>query len=111
MAQVRRNKNIYAVKLVVALFIWSINQPSEWRVEKPLKRENQILLMATIFWDTNGVIGMDLLKKKEERSLDNITVRVSGHLTKKKVLFHHDNTSALSFGLVAANCMNCVMNC
>jgi len=64
--------------------------------------------MATVFWDSQGVIYIDYLKKgKTVTGLYYFELlgrfaaelqKIRPHLAKKKVLFHHDNTSALEVG-------------
>jgi len=69
-------------------------------------------VMATVFWDSQGVIYMDYLEKGKmvtglyyAELLDRFAAelqKIRPHLAKKKVLFHHDNapahTSALAQG-------------
>lgn len=69
-------------------------------------------VMATIFWDANGVILIDFLEKGRtitgksySELLDQFDKKLKEtrpHLAKKKVLFHHDNAPAHSSRVVAA---------
>lgn len=69
-------------------------------------------VMATIFWDSNGIILMDFLQKGRtitgqyySELLDRFDIKLKEtrpHLAKKKVLFHHDNAPAHSSRIVAA---------
>jgi len=69
-------------------------------------------VMATIFWDAKGVILMDFLEKGRtitgqyySELLDRFDKKLKEtrpHVTKKKVLFHHDNAPAHSSGVFAA---------
>jgi len=60
--------------------------------------------MATVFWDSQGVINIDYLKKGNTVTglyhaelLDRFAAelqKIRPHLAKEKVLFHHDNAKA-----------------
>lgn len=68
--------------------------------------------MATIFWDSKGIILIDVLEKgcmitgqyysELLYRFDKKLKETRPHLKKKKVLFHHDNAPTHSSGIVAA---------
>lgn len=63
-------------------------------------------VMATVFWDSQGIIHTDYLQKGRTitgqyyanllQEFDTILKKKRPHLNKKKVLFHHDNAPAHS---------------
>ncbi|CAK9816389.1 Mariner Mos1 transposase [Anthophora quadrimaculata] len=67
--------------------------------------------MATIFWDSRGIICIDFLEKGKTITgnhyaslldlLNNKIKEKRPHLMKKKVLFHHDNAPAHTSAIVA----------
>lgn len=69
-------------------------------------------VMATIFWDSKGIILIDFLQKGKtitgpyySELLDQFDKKIKEtrpHLAKKKVLFHHDNAPAHSSKIVTA---------
>lgn len=69
-------------------------------------------VMASVFWDSKGIILIDYLEKGRtitgqyySELLDRFDEKLKEtrpHLAKKKVLFHHDNAPAHSSGIVAA---------
>ncbi|CAK9833202.1 Mariner Mos1 transposase [Anthophora retusa] len=68
-------------------------------------------VMATIFWDSSGIICIDFLEKGKTITgnyyaslldlLNNKIKEKRPHLMKKKVLFHHDNAPAHTSAIVA----------
>ena len=68
--------------------------------------------MATVFWDSQGVIYIDYLEKDKTITglyyaellgrFDAELQKKRPHLAKKKVLFHHDNAPAHTSAFVAA---------
>jgi len=81
-----------------------------------LKKANTVPLagkvMATVFWDSQGVIYIDYLEKGKTVTglyyaelLGRFAAELQSirlHLAKKKVLFHHDNASAHTSALAKA---------
>jgi len=69
-------------------------------------------VMATVFWDSQGVIYIDYLEKGKTVTglyyaelLGRFAAelqKIGSHLAKKKVLFHHDNASAHTSALSKA---------
>jgi histone-lysine N-methyltransferase SETMAR len=69
-------------------------------------------VMATVFWDSHGIIHIDYLEKGKTITgayysalldrFDSDLKEKRPHLVKKKILFHHDNALAHSSGIVAA---------
>ena len=69
-------------------------------------------VMATIFWDSRGIIFIDYLEKGRTITgryyeelldrFDTVLRRKRPHLARKKVLFHHDNAPAHSSALATA---------
>lgn len=69
-------------------------------------------VMATIFWDSHGIIHIDYLGKGKTITgayyaalLDKFYAEIKKkrpHLARKKILFYHDNAPAHSSGIVAA---------
>jgi len=68
--------------------------------------------MATVFWNSHGVIYIDYLEKVKTvtglyyaellgRFAAELQI-IRPHLAKKKVLFHHDNAPALTSALAKA---------
>lgn len=93
-------------------------QSKEWRKtgERPPKKAKTVLsagkVMATVFWDTKGIIFIDYLEKGKtingeyySNLLQRLSVEIKSkrpHLAKKKVLFHQDNAPAHTSLLVMA---------
>jgi len=69
-------------------------------------------MMATVFWDSQGVINIDYLEKGKTVTVlyyaellgrfDAELQKKRTHLAKKKRLFHHDNAPAHTSGLAKA---------
>lgn len=69
-------------------------------------------VMATVFWDSQGIIYIDYLEKRKTITgqhyanfldkFDAVLKDKRPHLKNKKVLFHHDNAPAHSSRLVVA---------
>ena len=69
-------------------------------------------VMATIFWDAHGIILIHYLQKRKTITgeyyaslldrFDGILKKKRPHLTKKKVLFHHDNAPAHTSAIATA---------
>jgi len=68
--------------------------------------------MATVFWDSRGIIFTDYLEKGKTMTgqyyanllgrFDAELIRKWPHLAKKKVLFHHDNAPVHSSAIATA---------
>ena len=68
--------------------------------------------MATIFWDSHGIILIDYLQKGKTTTgeyhaslldrFDAILKERRPHMAKKKVLFHHDNASVYTSAIATA---------
>ena len=68
--------------------------------------------MATVFWDSKGVIYIDYLEKRKTLTrlyfaqllgrFDSEWQKKRPHMAKKKVLFHHDNTPVHTSALATA---------
>jgi|SRR5687768_3191449 len=85
----------------------SNRQSAEWlqwgenRPKRPKTQRSAGKVMASIFWDSHGIIIIDYLEKGRTITgeyyvtlldrLDNAIKEKRPHLQKKKVLFHHDN--------------------
>jgi len=77
--------------------------------------------MATVFWDSQGVIYIDYLQKGKTFTglyyaelLGLFAAELQKrrpHLAKKKELFHHDNAPAQTSTLSKANWSNWATNC
>lgn len=77
--------------------------------------------MATVFWDTRGIILIDYLQKGQTingeyyanllQCLSDEVKRKRPHLAKKKILFHHDNAPAHSSVVSMAKTTNYSSNC
>ena len=69
--------------------------------------------MATVFWDSQGVIYIGYLEKSKTATglyyaelLGRFDAKLQNkwpHLAKKKVLFHHDNTVAHTSAITTVN--------
>jgi len=79
--------------------------PGEPAPKKPKNVPSAGKVMATVFWDSQGVIYIDYLEKgKTVKGLYYAVLirrRIAlTHLAKKKVLFHHDNAPAHTSGRI-----------
>lgn len=81
-------------------------EPGESRQKRPKTQTSAGKVMASIFWDAHGIILIDYLEKGRTITgdyyvalLDRLNDEIKKkrpHMTKKKVLFHHDNAPAHS---------------
>ena len=92
--------------------------------ERALKKAKYVLsvgkVMATVFWDSQGVIYIDYLKKGKTVTglyyakllgrFDAELQKKRPYLAKKKVFFHQDNTLAHTSVVAKANWTNYTMN-
>lgn len=85
----------------------SKRQSSEWRTagesrpKRPKTQQSAGKVMASVFWDTHGVIFIDYLEKGKSINSDyyiDLLVRLKEeiakkrpHMQRKKILFHQDN--------------------
>jgi len=59
-------------------------------------------VMATVFWDSQGVIYIDYLEKGKFGPIRRRIAENTAPFAKKNVLFHHDNAPAHTFALAKA---------
>lgn len=109
-----RNKKDFLRRYVTMDETWihyytpeSKRQSSEWRTagesrpKRPKTQQSAGKVMASVFWDTHGVIFIDYLEKGKSINSDyyiDLLVRLKEeiakkrpHMQRKKILFHQDN--------------------
>ena len=115
-----RNKKDFLRRYVTMDETWihhftpeSHRQSSEWRAagesrpKRPKTQQSAGKVMASVFWDTHGVIFIDYLEKGKSINSDyyiDLLVRLKEeiaakrpHMKKKKILFHQDNAPCHKF--------------
>lgn len=125
LAKFKSNPNEFLRRFVTVDETWihhytpeTKNQSKQWtsaneRAPKKAKTVNSAgKVMATVFWDSQGVIYIDYLEKGKTingpyyatllEKFNAEVVKKRPHLAKKKILFHHDNAPAHSSAVATA---------
>jgi len=94
--------------------------PGESRPKRPKTQQSAGKVMASVFWDTHGILFIDYLEKGKtinsdyycallDRLKDEIALK-RPHMKKKKILFHQDNAPCHKSIKRWSNSMKCTSN-